>query len=192
MENVDNIVAALRHHNDRVCEIDLEPLPHSALEKITPMMQESLPTLTHLNLTLRSKVDSTTVLPDSFLGGCAPRLRELVLQGIPFPGLPKLLLSANNLVELYLGNIPHSGYISPEAMVTSLSPLINLRILVLHFKSRQSRPNNLNQSLASFTRIDLPALVDFRFCGTHDYLEEFLARINTPLLHGYQVIILEI
>jgi hypothetical protein len=82
-------------------------------------MQDSFPTLTFL--TRSSYVGSATVLPDSFLGGCAPRLRELVLICVPFPGLPKLLLSTNNLVELRLESIPHSGYVPPEAMVTSLS-----------------------------------------------------------------------
>ena len=40
--------------------------------------------------------------------------------GIPFPGLPKLLLSATHLVQLWLANIPHSGYISPDVMVAHL------------------------------------------------------------------------
>ena len=179
VENVDNIVAVFQHR-DRVYEIDLDPLPLSVLEKITPMMQESFPTLKLL--ALRSEEESPTVLPDSFLGGFAPRLRELVLDGIPFPGLPKLLLSTNNLVELRLENIPHSGYVSPEAMATSLSSLTNLRTFSLDFSSSQSRPDNLSPSLASLTRVDLPSLLEFRFHGAQDYLEDFLARINTPLL----------
>jgi len=179
MENVDNIVAAFRHRN-RVYEIDLDPLPLSLLETITPMMQESFPTLTLL--ALRSPVEPAAVLPDSFLGGCAPRLREVVLHGVPFPGLPKLLLSTNNLVELCLGNIPLSGYISPEAMVACLSSSINLRTLALDFNSTPSRPDDFSRSLPSLTRVNLPSLFDFRFNGTHDYLEDFVARINAPEL----------
>jgi len=186
VENVDNIVAAFRHRN-RVYDIDLDPLPLSFLEWITatPIMQVSLPTLTFL--TLRSYVESATVLPDSFLGGYAPRLRELVLIGVPFPGLPKLLLSTNNLIELCLWNIPNFGYISPEAMVTCLSSLTNLRTLALNFNSSQSRPDDLSRSLASLTRVDLPALLDFRFNGAHDYLEDFVARINAPELCDIQI-----
>ena len=181
MENVDNIVAAFQHR-DRVCEIKLYPLPLYLLERISPMimMQEPFPALEFL--TLHFPREPATVLPDSFLGGCAPRLRGLVLHGVPFPGLPKLLLSTNNLVELYLGDIPHSGYISPEAMVTSLSSSINLRTLSLYFNSSQSQPDDFNRSLPSLTRVDLPNLVEFRFKGTHDYLEDFVARINAPEL----------
>jgi hypothetical protein len=187
VENVDNIVAAFWHRN-RVYEIDLDPLPLSFLEwiTVTPIMQESFPTLTFL--TLRSYVESATVLPDSFLGGCAPRLRELVLIGVPFPGLPKLLLSTNNLVELCLWKIPDSGYISPEAMVTCLSSLVNLRTFALNFNLSQSR-HDLSRpgSPASLTRVDLPALLDFRFNGAHDYLEDFVARINAPELCDIEI-----
>ncbi|KAN0109365.1 hypothetical protein V8E52_009337 [Russula decolorans] len=63
---------------------------------------------------------SPTCHPNSPLLG-SPKFSELFMyegrHGIPFPGLPKLLLSATHLVQLWLANIPHSGYISPEAMV---------------------------------------------------------------------------
>jgi hypothetical protein len=186
MENVDNVVAAFRHR-DRIYEIDLDPLPLFFLDWITPMMHESFPTLTFL--TLRSQVESTTVLPDSFLGGCAPRLLDLTLDGIPFPGLPKLLLSTNKLVELCLRNIPRVGYISPEAMVTCLSSLTNLRTLALGFDPCGSRSDDLIRSLPSSTstRVDLPTLFDFQFNGDHDYIEDFVTRINAPLLCDVQM-----
>ena len=60
------------------------------------------------------------VVSDTFLGRSAPRLRIFALGGIPFPGLPKLLMSATHLVYLHLSDIPHSGYISPDAMITAL------------------------------------------------------------------------
>jgi hypothetical protein len=49
------------------------------------------------------------VIPDSFLGDSALDA-----------GLPKLLLFATHLVYLRLSNTPHSGYISPEAIVAPL------------------------------------------------------------------------
>ena len=64
-----------------------------------------------------------------------PSLGVLVLDGIPFPGLPKLLLSATYLVYLHLYNIPHSGYISPDVMVTALTALTSLQFLQLEFQS---------------------------------------------------------
>jgi hypothetical protein len=183
-ENVDNIVAAFGHRN-RVYEIDLDPLPLYLFEWIAPIMQESFPTLEVL--TLRFQVEPAMIFPDSFLVGCAPRLRKLVFHGVPFPGLPKLLWSTNNLVELCLENIPYSGYISPEAMVTCLSSSINLRTLLLDFSESESLPDDFNTSLSSSTRVDLPSLLDFRFNGSRGYVEDFVARINAPLLRVIEI-----
>jgi hypothetical protein len=80
-------------------------------------------------------------LPDGFLGGSAPNLQSLELNFIPFPALPKLLLTATQLANLSIQNIPHSGYISPEVMVTSLAVLVNLKSLVIGFESPESSPN---------------------------------------------------
>ena len=55
-------------------------------------------------------------IANMFLGGSAPRLRSLNSNRIPIPTLPRLLLSSNDLPRLYLPNIPHSGYISHEAL----------------------------------------------------------------------------
>ena len=110
-ENVDNILAALKRR-DRVDEINLYQVNGSSLEKVLAAMQEPFPELTFLQLGSYDK--SVPVVPDSFLGRSAPRLRFLLLRGIPFPGWPKLLLSTTNLVVLDLSNIPHSGYISPD------------------------------------------------------------------------------
>ena len=131
--DMDNIMAALEH-NDRVCEIKLWDASNSQFEKVLAAMQVPFPALT--NLLLRSRNEIAQVIPSSFLGGSAPLLRELTLDNIAFPGLRKLLLSsAAHLVELDLWRIPHSGYISPEAMVTCLSSLTRLERLCLKFQS---------------------------------------------------------
>ena len=57
--------------------------------------------------------ETAPALPGSSLGGSASRLQRLVLLHIPFPVLPKLLLSATHLVDLHLINIPHSGHYFP-------------------------------------------------------------------------------
>ncbi len=69
------------------------------------------------------------VLPDAFLGPCAPRLLKIHLGGISFPAAPTLILSARDLVEVDLHDIPKTGYISPEVMVTSLAALSRLKYL---------------------------------------------------------------
>ena len=110
-------------------------------------------------------------LPDGFLGGSAPRLQSLELDSIPFPALPKLLLSATDLVHLTLWNIPHSGYISPEAIVTGLAVLANLKSLTIEFESPLSRPDRESRRPPPPTRTVLPALTRFEFQGVSEYLE---------------------
>ena len=135
----DDIIVALGHTN-RVCQVELWNLEDQQLDKVLAAMQVPFPQLTWLNLT--SNGETPPVVPDSFLGGSAhPHLRHFELDGIPFPGLPKLHLSAAHLVCLFLSNIPHSGYISPEAMATLLSVLSSLYTLILEFQSPQSRPD---------------------------------------------------
>src|SRR6266446_148911 len=116
----DDIIVALGQSN-RVCQVDLWGLEDLHLDKVLAAMQLPFPDLTWLRLF--SYGETPPVAPDSFLGGSAPRLRFFELDGIPFPGLPNLLLSTTHLVHLNLSNIPHSGYISPEAMATLLSVL---------------------------------------------------------------------
>ena len=168
---VDNIIAALEH-NDRICELYLFG---SQMEKIFAAMQRSFPALTRLRL-----YKIALVVSPSFLGASAPRLRSLRSGNISFPGLPKLLLSATHLIRLDLRSIPHSGYISPEAMVTALSVLIRLERLDIEFESPQSHPDE--KSRPPPTRTLLPVLTTLAIKGVSKYLEDFVARIDAPLL----------
>ena len=177
-ESEDNIIALLER-SDRVCEIylDIEGLD---LDKLSATMQVPFPELTHLMLW--SSDETGSAFPDSFLGGSAPRLEILWLDRIPFPGLPKLLLSATNLVSLQLRDIPHSGYFSPEAMATALSTFTRLERLLLRFQSPQSRPDPDHQHPPPPTRSVLPNLRYFWFKGVSEYLEVVVAHIDAPLL----------
>jgi hypothetical protein len=179
-EHVDNVIDALEL-NDRVSQINLWDLSGSELEIYLATMQQcSFPALAHLNL---SSYDGTApVISDSILGGSAPRLRELTLYDIPFPALPKLLLSTTDLVSLNLRSIPHSGYISPEAIVACLSSLTRLEYFAVEFQSPRSRPSRTSRLRPPLTRTILPALTDLRFKGVTEYLEDLVARIDVPLL----------
>ena len=177
-EDMDNVLAALEHR-DRVHEIHLYH-SGSAVEKVLAAMQEPFPELTYLELLSNDK--PVPIIADSFLDGSAPRLRFLGLGRIPFPGLPKLLLSATNLVYLHLFNIPHSGYISPDAVVIALSTLTSLGSLVLEFQSPRSQPDPESQHPPPSTRIVLSALKHFHFKGVHEYLDDLVARIDAPQL----------
>ena len=181
IESADNIIAALER-SDRVSHITLTGVTNPYLEKVLAAMQEPFPELTHLML-LPYRSQAVTGFPDSFLGRSAPRLRYFELDRIPFPGLPKLLLSATRLATLYLFNIPHPGYISPEAMVTALSTLTSLQFLRLEFQSPLSRPDQASQHIPPQTRFVLPALRYVWFKGVSEYLEDLVANIDAPRLH---------
>ena len=177
----DNVIAALGQSN-RVCKVSLLELTNWQLEKVLAAMQAPFPELTDLELCSHYKTLQVIPLPDSFLGGSAPSLRNFELSGIPFPGLPNLLLSSTHLVRLSISNIPHSGYISPEAIVALISVLSSLDTLHLIFQSPQSRPDWQSRRLPAPQRSILPALTKFSFKGVTEYLEEVVIRINTPQL----------
>ena len=175
----DNIIAALRQ-TDRVRQISLWNLKDCQLEIFLAAMQVPFPELTDLQLgpVLYSLV--VPVIPDSFLGGSAPRLRIFALQGIPFPGLPKLLSSATHLVHLTLTDIPFYGYISPKAMIALLSVLSNLVTLTLQFDSTLFCPDGESPNLPPLKRSILPALTSLDLKGDNEYLEELVIDIDTP------------
>ena len=177
----DNIIAALGQSN-RVCRVTLWVFANWQLERVLAAMQMPFSELTDLWLELFPNRD-VPVIPDLFLGGSAPRLRSFHLNRIPFPGLPKLLSSATHLVHLTLTDIPHSGYISPKAMIALLSVLSSLDSLKLQFQSPQSRPDWESPSLPPLRRSILPTLTSLNFKGATEYLEEIVIGIDTPHLH---------
>ena len=173
----DNIATALEHVG-RVCNVDLL-VWHSELEKITRAMQKPFPVLKTLYIHLTDGTEP--LLPGEFLGGSAPRLQEIYLEGVPFLALPTLLLSTSDLVRLYLCCIPQSGHISPEAMVVGLAALPRLRLFVIMFQSASPRPDQVHPP--PITRTVLPALTHFEFEGANEYVEDFVARIDAPQLN---------
>jgi len=173
----DDVIAALEHPH-RVSFVRLR-LTGPQLEKMATVMQEPFPALKRLILLTRIW-NGVPILPCEFLGRSAPCLRTIELDGIPFSSLPALLLSTNDLVRLQLLRIPQTGYISPEAMVAGLATLTRLEYLDIEFQSPASRPDRIR--LPPVTRTVLPALTMFEFRGVREYLEDFVARINTPRL----------
>src|SRR5258708_5737056 len=128
--DIHNIVAALEQ-NDRVCEISLSDVSSLELEEVLAPMQKPYLALTDLTIWWQDDHGAAPIVLESFLGGSAPRLRHLSLNRIPFPGLPKLLLSATHLVDLHLWDVPNSGYFTPEAIVTGLSTSTSLKVLAV-------------------------------------------------------------
>ena len=169
---VDNIIAA-PEHNDRVCQIKL-----TYSKSYSAAMQKPFPELTVLQLRASDRPGSK--LPDSFLGGTAPRLRSLRLDLVPFPGLGKLLFSATHLVNLVLFILP--SWYTPEVMATNLSALTSLKSFCLYFTCLRPRTAR-RPHLPQLTRSILPSLTKIIFQGPSEYLEVILARIDAPRLN---------
>ena len=182
----NNVIEALKQHS-RIYKIDIENPPNALMEA----MKEPFPELTSLKLTWfgTTGAPGPPVLPDSFLGGSAPRLRLLSLCEIPFPAMGKLLLSTSGLVMLRLRHISHSGYFSPEGIVACLSSLTRLEILDIRFKPFRP-PLSLairNPYPSPHSRIVIPALSSFHFTGDSKYLEKIVAQIDAPLLNHFHI-----
>jgi F-box-like len=173
-----NVIAAIEHH-DRVSEIDLYA-SSTLMKQLHEVMKKPYPVLTRLRLYMGQ--NSAPVLRGTFLGGSAPRLKELSLTGIPFPALPKLLSSCHDLVDVELRKIPDTGYISPETMATALSALTKLKFVYIGFESRAASPDPTNRPPSLLTRGVLPALTRLEFHGSNEYFDDLVARIDTPAI----------
>ena len=81
-------------------------------------------------------------------------------------------------------------YTSPEGMATCLSMNPNLESLSIGFKFPQSHLNRLdqpNQLLSPLTRVVLPSLTKFEFRGMSKCHEDFVSRIDVPLLNNVDI-----
>ena len=184
--SVDNIIAGLER-TDRVRETYLMGARSSDSEIILATMQQPFPELRSLWVDLNDKSGTELFVPDSVLGGSAPRLELLGLTNVLFPGLLKLLLSTTHLAYLHLVNIPHSGYISPDTMVTTLSMLTSLSKFTLIFESPRSCPDRESRRPSPSTRPLFSALSGFRFSGVSEYLEDLVACIDAPQLSNLYI-----
>jgi len=179
LEDGSQIITAIEQR-DRVRWINLEDLPSTLSEKLVTIMQETFPTLKYVLLWAGD--GTASALPEGFLGGSAPGLETFWLRGIPFPKVPQLLLSTNDLIHLRLESIPDSGYFSPEAMVTALSTCTKLETLVLEFMSEDTHPDLSSREITSLARVFLTALTFFSFAGDGRYFDNFVPRIESPFL----------
>ena len=182
---IPNAITALEQRN-RVRQIQLSHVTRPLLDILTTAMRE--PYLALTTLELWSDDEMAPVLPDTFLGGFAPRLQRISLEGIAFPALPRLLFSTVNLVSLLLDKIPPdtTGYISPQVMATSLSRLTWLKFLRIDFLP-PGLPPDLLQNPRQQTRAVLPSLTWLEFQGVNEYLEDLLSRIEAPLLENIDI-----
>ena len=181
-EDVRNIFIALEKP-DRVCSIEL-CATSSLLAKVSMVMQVPFPALKNLFL---SPMDSgTPIVSQNFLGGLAPGLRKFssVDKLTSHSALPKFLLSCNDLVDLKLMGMSNPNHVPPEVIVTILSGLSRLKAFYIAFSS-------LRPSISSYPplhpRSTLSTLSDVLFYGSSEYLEDLIARIDTPSLQRIDI-----
>ena len=176
-----NVVVAL-HRPDRLCEIYLD-VTSSMTRPIVEAIQKPFRALESIRITVRNATGPSILVRNAFLGGSAPHLREIELDGIAFPfsAIRQVLLSTNNLVELRLSKIPNDVYFSTDGLVTALSTLVQIKRLTVGFHSPNSRPPS-SMTRPRHQRVSLPSLAFLDFYGTSEYLEQFVAQIDLPVL----------
>ena len=183
-EDLDNVLATVEH-SDRICEIYISDVSNYALERITAVMRRPFPEM--IVCILASFCQIVTDLPDLFLGGSAPRLEWLMLEGIPFQALPSLLSTATNIYRLCLHDIPASGYIPIEAMVDCLSLMTGLEELVIEFRSSHPLVDRTRRHLPPLTSAVLPHLSGHSLRCKAEYLEDFFTSIKAPLQYHVRI-----
>ena len=144
-------------------------------------------TVLKLYLTDTETTDSIPPLSVQYLGG-ATHLRSLSLAWIPLPGLRNLLLSSADLVDLRLMLIPLSICSFPDEMVAALSALTRLQVFHFEPEFDKFHPYWKSRHLSLPTRTVLPSLIELRFEGVIDYLDDFMSRIDAPLLGHLDIV----
>jgi hypothetical protein len=182
--DVDNVIAALEHA-DRICELNV-PMTDSLLAKSAALLQASFPTLQTLRLGPQ-ETSRPLILPVGFLGGDAPRMRDIHLTSTAFSALPLLIQSARELVSLQLDEVPNSGHFSPEALAVGLSATTQLKQLKLYFQPQSYRPDQTRTPLPPKSRSMLPALTEIHFRGNSDYFEDLVSRIDAPAVEQVDI-----
>jgi hypothetical protein len=191
--DLDNIVAAFEHPGrvHRIVIQDTGPF----LAKVAAIMQKSFPALTHLDVEWKPPTHDYLAgfqlpTPGQLLDGFAPlQLQSFRLKYIAFLQLPTFLSSAHNLVTLKLKDISKDVVISAEVTVKCLAVLTRLTTLSITFYDYMSRSHSSESRPRAdlLMRTTLPALTSFHYRGYCEYLEDFLALINTPQLHKLRI-----
>ncbi|KAI0261173.1 hypothetical protein BC834DRAFT_1044179 [Gloeopeniophorella convolvens] len=172
----DGLLAAMPYcHRVRLVSLGLLT---SSSSRILKAMDGAFPILESLALT---SVDNTgLILPKTF---SAPRLNELLLQGVVLSLDTLSLTPAINLVTLRLDCIPENAYFAPEHLAALLVTLPHLREISIGFlcspPRRVREPHN-----PQIVRATLPSLTSIKYRGGSIYLDALVARINTPHLEG--------
>ena len=184
----DNIHLGLQQHG-RVRRVLLRA-PSSSLRVWLEPMNEHFPGLRDLSL-FSTTTEMSLVLPELLQ---APDLHHLSLHGVGLPKGLSLLSSMISLSTLSLTHIRGSCYFPPGHLVTQLQGLPYLEELSIGFAipiPQLPLPSSEEKLLSSPTLpVALPTLKRPTFWGEDDYLDNLVARIDTPLLERLSLTLL--
>ena len=183
-----NMYLGLQQH-DRVRQVVLQA-PSSKLRMWLEPMNKLFPILEELSL-LSTATDSekmSQALPELLQ---APKLHRLSLHGISLPKGLSLISSTTALSTLSLTHIRESSYVPPGHLLARLQGLPHLEELSIGFAIPIPLPSSEGELLSvPITPVTLPTLRRLKFRGEHDYLNNLIAQINTPLLERLTVSLL--
>jgi len=183
-EDEDAILLALQCR-DRVRRIGLStPAPN--LLKLMNGIDGQFPALERLFIWPRTKDDTSLMIPPTFQ---APHLGMLSLSHAYLPlGSALLRTTVGLLTFLVLLDVPLSAYFQPSYLVAQLPFMPHLERLSIGFKSPIPTRRVERQPLHTLIEpcVTLPLRILY-FRGVNAYLEQLLARINSPLLEVLQI-----
>jgi hypothetical protein len=162
-------------------------MPAPNLPKFIKAMDGQFPILERLFIWPQTQDDNVSLtLPTTFQ---APHLGMLSIFYIALPVGSSLLTTNFGLILLEMLNIPPSAYFQPSYLVERISSMPQLEGLSVGFTAPTPTRHVERQALHALTgmRLTLPNLRRLIFRGVNAYLEELLARINTPLLEDLKV-----
>ncbi len=182
-EDEAGLILALEQR-DRVRRVRLR-MPIQNLQKFIVAINEEYPMLEYLNI---SPTEDCTalVLPKAFQ---APHIRHLVLHGFAIPIGNRLLMTAVDLVTLYLFIEHPSAYIQPNFLLRRLSFMPQLETLWFGFSFPVPNHDVVRQltRTPTTTYITLPNLRRVWFRGVSAYLEAVVRHLTAPRLERLEI-----
>jgi hypothetical protein len=174
----DNIHLGLQY-GGRIRRVALRA-PSSSLRMWLEQMNKHFPRLQALSLFSTTTEDMSLVLSELLQ---APELRHLSLHGVGLPKRLSLLSSMISLSTLSLTHIRGPWYFPPGHLVTQLQGLPYLEELSVGIALPIPLPISEGKLFPSPTSpVLLRTLKRLTFRGEDGYLDDLVARINTPLL----------
>jgi len=160
----------------------------SQLKKVFGEMNRPFPALERLEIGPLSGVyHLPLVLPPTFLGGSAPRLRRLKMSDVPLKSISQLLSSATALVELSLEIDTVFGPSPTASLVAYLQSMPCLRWLALKLPCAIFHTHIPASPENGGKIVPLSKLTFFHFYGRQVFLDGLVSGLAAPSLQTFDI-----